>query len=145
LKLSLSLFVSWIYIRVIFLGKLTVGAFYCRLVCSPVYAQDFIVISFICHWSFPFLHTSMGCSKTPHAFFGDTHGLYFSVFSVYYIVAVCFIAIVLWTCACSRIWSCLLSVLCLLIHLCEEFLSALHQFFFSVLQFLYLSICDLVS
>src|SRR5699024_4258586 len=52
----------------ILLGKLTVGTFYCRLICTPVHAQDFIVISFICHWSFPFLHTSMGCPKTPHAF-----------------------------------------------------------------------------
>src|SRR5699024_3714355 len=52
----------------ILFSKLTVGTFYCRLVCTPVHAQDFIVISFICHWSFPFLHTSMGCPKTPHAF-----------------------------------------------------------------------------
>src|SRR5699024_9825932 len=71
-------------------------------------------------------------------------GLYFSIVSVYYIVAVCFISAVLRTCICSRIWSCLLGALCLLIHFCEKFLGALHQFLFPGFQFFYLSICDLI-
>src|SRR5699024_10419144 len=67
-----------------------------------------------------------------------------SIVSVYHVVAVCFISAVLRACICSRIWSCLLSILCLLIHLCKQFLSTLHQFLFAGFQFFNLSVCDLV-
>ena len=79
----------------------------------------------------------------PSKSFTDKAILYFSVVSVNHIITVCFISS-LSACVRARTCLCSLGSLCLLIHLGEEFLCALHQFVFAGLDVSHLSICDLV-
>ena len=78
-----------------------------------------------------------------------SYGLNFFVISVNYVISVksfrsrsCFwCRSSLWSCLTS-LWSCLTSLCaCLFVNLCEQFLSAFHQFFFSCFDFCNLSIC----